>query len=182
MRQRITEDLAILQSIPGVPALHQGGSALAANPADWMLQISEPKSEDAFGVDFASVFSQSSAYRYCQIQSCFQQPCSSWQVYAASQVFSVKLPLHACLCCVQMAFALLMVLHSTHKGISCLSCCLIKAGARRKSSGHISILQIVPLHIGSYGHVSGEQQHSTLPLMLRGRCMLPLCMPVGPCR
>ena len=59
------ENLIMLQSIPGVPALHQGGSALAANPADWMLQISEPESEDTIGVDFADVFSQSSAYRYC---------------------------------------------------------------------------------------------------------------------
>ena len=64
MQRKIIEKVALLQSIPGVPALQQGGSALAANPADWMLQISEPKSEDAFGVDFARVFSQSSAYRY----------------------------------------------------------------------------------------------------------------------
>jgi len=53
-----------LQSIPGVPALHQGGSqALTANPADWMLRISEPKSEDAIGVDFADIFRRSSACR-----------------------------------------------------------------------------------------------------------------------
>ena len=70
MRPRTTENLAMLQSIPGVPALQQGGSALAANPADWMLQISEPKSEDAIGVDLARIFSQSSAYRYCVLQSC----------------------------------------------------------------------------------------------------------------
>ena len=64
MQCKIIEGLALLQSIPGVPALQQGGSILAANPADWMLQISEPKSEDAFGVDFARVFGHSSAYRY----------------------------------------------------------------------------------------------------------------------
>ncbi len=53
-----------LQSIPGVPALHQGGShALTANPADWMLRISEPKSEDAIGVDFADIYRRSSACR-----------------------------------------------------------------------------------------------------------------------
>ena len=54
-----------VQSIPGVPALHQfGKDAMACNPADWMLRISEPKSEDAIGVDFADIFRKSSAYRY----------------------------------------------------------------------------------------------------------------------
>ena len=54
---------AALQSIPGVPALHQGDGPMTANPADWMLRISEPKSEDAIGVDFADIFARSSAYR-----------------------------------------------------------------------------------------------------------------------
>ena len=55
---------AVAQSIPGVPALHQfGNDATACNPADWMLRISEPKSEDAIGVDFAEIFRRSSACR-----------------------------------------------------------------------------------------------------------------------
>ena len=37
---------------------------MACNPADWMLRISEPKSEDAIGVDFADIFGRSSACRH----------------------------------------------------------------------------------------------------------------------